>query len=165
MSKNNEIPGLVTGLVSLITVACFLLLGFTVGRWELIWLILLIIPVTAIIVDIVTKNKDFSGAIVGIVSILAAVIFCLLGFIAHLWFIAWTVFLAIPVTAVIIDAVKKKDLSGGIMALISILCVAAYILLGFCLGLWHPGWMIFMIIPITAIIINIIKAAQKGSAE
>ena len=37
---------------------------------------------------------------------------------------------------------------------IPIICTIAYLLMGFVWGLWHPGWLVFMIIPIWYTIFN-----------
>ncbi len=40
---------------------------------------------------------------------------------------------------------KQKDAIGTV---ISLTCVIAYLYLGFFHMLWHPGWLIFLFIPI-----------------
>ena len=114
MSDPKNMSGLITGLVALIAVACFFILGFTTGAWYIIWVVFLAIPISGIIADIATKKKDFAGAIVGIVSLLAVVAFMLMGFFAHLWYVAWVVFLAIPITGTIIKicSTAKEDKGG-----------------------------------------------------
>jgi len=111
MSKKKEISGLITGLVTLIAVACFIILGFTTGAWYLVWMVFLAIPITAIIADFAAKKKDFSGSLVGVVSLLAVIAFMLMGFLYSLWNIAWIVFLLIPISAIIMNIIKaaKKD--------------------------------------------------------
>lgn len=117
MSDQKEMSGLVTGLVALLAVACFFILGFTIGAWHIVWVVFLAIPITGIIMDIIGKKKDVGGAIVGIVAILAAIVFFLMGFFLHIWHVAWIVFLAVPITATVINickaAGKNKDNSAG----------------------------------------------------
>jgi peptidoglycan/LPS O-acetylase OafA/YrhL len=111
MSKKKEMSGLVTGLIANIAVAVFLVLGFQTNAWHLTWMVFLAIPITAIIMDTVVKKKDIDGAIVGTVALIAVVVFMLLGFLLSLWYIAWLVFLAIPITAIVLGIIKatKKD--------------------------------------------------------
>jgi hypothetical protein len=163
MQERKDLPGQVTGLVALLAVACFFILGFTTGEWGFVWVIFLAIPLTAIIMDIIVKKKDIQGMVTGLVAILAAAVFLILGFSLHLWHIAWLVFLAIPLTAVILDAVlKRKDMPGAIIGLVSILATVSFLLMGFLMGIWHIAWIVFLLIPITSIIINMVRPASKG---
>ena len=115
MSEEKKLPGLITGLVALIATAVFMILGFTTGRWSIVWMVFLAIPVTAIIVEAATNKKRKADSWIGLVALLAVVVFMLLGFFAGLWHVAWIVFLAIPIAAVIINIVKtaKKERETG----------------------------------------------------
>jgi hypothetical protein len=98
------------------------------------------------------KNK-IAGSIVGLVSLLAAFAFLFIGFTQGIWHPTWLVFLIIPVVSMIADiATKKKDPVGLVSSIVSTLCVIGYLYMGFFLGLWHPGWLIFFAIPIASII-------------
>ncbi len=48
---------------------------------------------------------------------------------------------------------KVRELVTGLTAL---LCVIAYILMGSILTLWHPGWLVFLLIPIAESIVSVI---------
>ncbi len=48
---------------------------------------------------------------------------------------------------------KTRELVAGLSSLI---CVITYILLGSLLGLWHPAWIIFLLIPIAESIVSAI---------
>ncbi len=111
MSEKKKLPGLITGLVAMIATAVFLILGLTTGRWQIVWMVFLIIPITAIVLEAVTSKKKMDS-LIGLVALLAVVVFLLLGFFANLWHIAWIVFLVIPITAIIVNIVKtaKKEL-------------------------------------------------------
>lgn len=166
MSKKNEIPGLVTGLVAILAAACFFLLGFLKhDSWHYAWLVFLAIPLTAIVMNVITKNKDIPGAVIGLVAILAGVAYFILGFVFNVWHPGWLVFLAIPIAAIIFDIANKKDLGGSIVGLVAVLATVAFMLMGTLLGVWQVAWLVFLLIPITAIIVNIIKAAAQGAGE
>lgn len=45
---------------------------------------------------------------------------------------------------------------------IGILVIVSYIIIGVCFGLWHPGWLIFLLIPIIS---TLIQAVRKGRAD
>lgn len=161
MSEKKELPGLITGLVALLAVACFMILGFFTGAWYIVWVVFLAIPLTGIIMDVVAKRKDISGTVTGLVAILAAAAYFVLGFVFDLWHPGWLVFIAIPLTAMILDiVVKRKDIPGAVVGLMALLATITFLLLGFFLHIWYIAWVVFLIIPITAIIINIVKAAK-----
>ena len=45
------------------------------------------------------------------------------------------------------------NIKSKIVASSPIICLIIFLLLGFCFGLWHPGWMVFFLIPILPIIL------------
>lgn len=47
---------------------------------------------------------------------------------------------------------KKK-----ILAATPLLCVFVFLLLGFVFGKWHPGWLVFLMIPIMPILLGVKK--------
>ena len=40
------------------------------------------------------------------------------------------------------------SLRGKIIAATPMCCLIIFLLLGFCFGAWHPGWLIFLMIPV-----------------
>ncbi|MCK7487623.1 MAG: DUF1700 domain-containing protein [Bacillus subtilis] len=68
------------------------------------------------------------------------------------WNPGWMVFLLIPVTAIVVEMGNKKHRRHLLTPLMPFVAVAGYFLLGFYADLWHPGWMIFLIIPIAGIL-------------
>lgn len=166
MSEKKDLPGLITGLAALLATASFVILGFTTRSWQSIWLVFLVVPLTAIITDIIFKKKDIAGTLTGLVAILAAVAYFILGFLLHLWHPGWLVFLSIPLTAVILDLVtKRKNTPDAVVGFVAILASVTFLVLGFFLHIWHIAWVVFLLIPMTAIITNIVKTAGKPSEE
>lgn len=157
MSKKNELAGLVIGLVAVLSAACFFILGFMTDGWKYAWLVFLVIPVTAIVMDIITKNKDLSGSIIGIITVLAAVVFFILGFGFDKWHPGWLVFLAIPFGAIILDMTRKKDFSGSIIGLIAVMAAVVFFILGFIFESWSISWLVFLVIPFAAMMFDIYK--------
>lgn len=47
----------------------------------------------------------------------------------------------------------KLYLKGRIMTALPIVCTIAYLLMGFLADLWHPGWVVFLAIPLFAAIL------------
>ena len=166
MAEQKNMAGLVTGLVALLATACFFILGFTTGGWHIVWVIFLAVPVTSLIMDFVSKRENKLDSLVGLVAVLAAGAYFILGFAFHLWHPGWMVFLAIPVAGIIADIVtKRKDISGSIVGIVAMVAVVVFFLLGFLLHIWYIAWVVFLIIPITAIILNMVKISGKNKND
>ena len=116
------------------------------------------------------KKKTIADSMVGLVALLCTVAFLIIIFtIPGSWYMAWMVFLIIPIVAIIINiATSKRGWEGKITGVVTLLCVIFYFIMGFfgerLFGrpLWHPGWIIFFAIPITSIIV---KMATAGKDE
>ena len=46
-----------------------------------------------------------------------------------------------------------------------VLCFAVFLVLGFTMGLWHPGWIVFVIIPIYYILIFVLRHIGNDAEE
>jgi len=72
-----------------------------------------------------------------------------MGFLWNLWHPGWLIFLAIPVyyglAGMLVNAPMRKRLNSFP---ISSLCVVAFLLFGFYFDIWHPTWMVFLLIPL-----------------
>ena len=86
-------------VLSIGSLAAFLLFGLLVGDWAIAWLFFLAIPVYAIATE--TGKKEKAIALSPFVSI---VIFMLLGYYFDLWHLSWIVFTIIPMTAIVKNA-------------------------------------------------------------
>ncbi len=164
MSKKNELAGLITGLVAVLAAACFFIIGFMTGGWQYAWLVFLIVPITAIAGNIIVKNNDLSGSVIGLIAVLAAAAFFVLGFGFDKWHPGWLVFLIIPVAAIVIDAVRKKDVSGSIIGLTVVAAVVVFFILSFAYHAWSVSWLVFLAVPLTAMIIDISKKKDPYGA-
>ncbi len=111
MSDNRKktVGGQIVSLTALLAAAVFLILGFTMGAWHIAWVVFLAIPIVSIIVDIVVNRKDASGKISGIVSLLCVAAYMLMGFVWGLWHPGWIIFLAIPISGIIVKIFTGKD--------------------------------------------------------
>jgi len=80
-----------------------------------------------------------------------------MGFLWGWWHPGWLLFLTIPVyyqlaaMAAVTDIRKKLNRFP-----IAVLCVLAYLILGFAFDTWHPSWMIFLVIPIYHVMVGAI---------
>jgi len=53
--------------------------------------------------------------------------------------------------------VEKPKIGNKLVALSPFVAVIAYILMGTLAGLWHPGWLVFLLIPIVAITVDLFQ--------
>lgn len=84
--------------------------------------------------------------------IIAVITFLSLGFFWDLWHPGWLVFLTIPVYYYTVNLIESinNDESVNFWKLVPypLFCAIVYMCLGFFLDWWHPGWLIFLTIPI-----------------
>lgn len=85
-------------------------------------------------------------AISGVIGGLILIVYLLLGtFIENGFEVYWVLLLLIPVIPSIFDAIGKRKFTAFLYPL---LVVALYCYLGMQFGLWHPGWVLFITIPV-----------------
>jgi transcriptional regulator with XRE-family HTH domain len=89
------------------------------------------------------------------IPLLAVAAYLVLGFVHGMWHPGWLVAFAIPVYYELCSMVSARGLRSKLNHFpISTLCVPAYLSLGFFYGLWHPGWIIFLAIPVYYSLVN-----------
>ena len=85
-------------------------------------------------------------AISGVIGGLILIVYFLLGtFIENGFEVYWVLLLLIPVIPSIFDAIGKRKFTAFLYPL---LVVALYCYPGMQFGLWHPGWVLFITIPV-----------------
>lgn len=92
------------------------------------------------------------------IPVLAIIAFLIWGFCFSGWYIAWLVFLAIPVICSLIDAIVKRKPSHFAYP---VLVVIAYMVSGLHFGIWHPTWVIFLTVPVYYGICEAFKKSKK----
>ncbi len=113
-----------------------------------------------------SKNKQLSGLITGLTALLAVGAFFIISFASDGWPYAWIVFLSIPFVAIVTNIIfTKKDKISHITGAVAILCVVGFLLMGILGSLWSFAWIIFLLIPITGIIVNMIKTVRKDKKD
>jgi len=74
--------------------------------------------------------------------------YLVMGFFWDLWHPGWLVFFAIPIYYVTVSMCLAEGIRNKLNIFpLPLLCVPAYLAMGFFYGWWHPGWIIFLSIP------------------
>jgi hypothetical protein len=111
-------------------------------------------------------SKNMAGSIVSLVALLAVASFLIIGFTTDAWQLAWLVFLLIPVTAILVDIVsQKKNITNLVTGLVALLAILSYMVMGFFYSLWHPGWIVFLAIPISRVICNMFTGEGESKPD
>ena len=85
--------------------------------------------------------------------LIVAVVYIFIGVLLHVWHPTWMLFLLIPAWYEIVTRIGRntEDMTTyQILKAVPVTSVViiAYLVMGFLLHLWHPGWLVFLIIPI-----------------
>lgn len=130
----------IVALMPFISLVLFFLGGYLLGGWTYSWLAFLLIPVTAILVNV--KGKDKFVALSPFVSVS---VFMGLGLGLGIWHPTWLLFLLIPMTAIFLHV----DHTAKLVSLSPFVAVTAYVLTAFFYPEFYQyGWAVFAIIPI-----------------
>lgn len=139
----------IISLTPFIAVIIFFILGFGFDLWQYGWLAFLIIPITAILINV--KGVDKFIALTPFISVLT---FYILGMAFSLWHPGWMIFLIIPISAIILKSKGQETIKGlGVFIII-----ITYLLLNFySFNTWMYNYLIFLLIPIVAYLFKIDK--------
>lgn len=81
--------------------------------------------------------------------LLVVILYILLGFGTGLWHPLWLVFLSVPIYYHFAGSCCTKTKKAFMLSLpVPDVIVTIYLILGFCLQLWHPSWILFFVIPV-----------------
>src|SRR5690554_1228065 len=137
-------------IMPFIATIMFFAVGFGFDGFSYAWAFYLLIPITAILVNVRGKER-----FIALTPFISVIVFFLLGFFLQLWHPGWLIFLLIPVTAITLNT-KGKD---RIVALspfplvITYVVIVTYVAYDFYLY----GWAIFALIPLLALILKPVK--------
>ena len=100
--------------------------------------------------NIVYKEYENNSFLTGVIKnvcipIVAIIAFLIWGFCFNGWYIAWILFLAVPVLSSLIEAIEKRKPHRFCYP---VLVVIVYMICGLGYGVWHPTWVLFLTIPI-----------------
>ena len=88
---------------SVICVAAFLILGFTLHAWSWAWTLFMTIPIYDSILDVIRKKRLTSFSY----TVFVAFLYCLFGMLYAWWHPGWIIFLTIPVYYPIASAIDR----------------------------------------------------------
>lgn len=116
------------------------------------------------------QEKDFKGKVKSILSkandfgiypkvasamlkfpffLLIPILYVIVSLITDLWHPLWLMFLTIPIYYRIAIACKANSKKVFLLLFpIPEILVTAYLIIGVCFGIWHPSWIMFLILPI-----------------
>ncbi len=78
----------------------------------------------------------------------AIILFLVIGFSSGLWHPAWMLFLTIPAYYLTAWAFLSKTKKGMLLKLpVYLYTVILFLIMGFTASLWHPMWLLFLLIP------------------
>ncbi len=117
--------------------------GFLFDGWTYSWMAFLLIPVTAITLNMAGSDKHLFTALSPFAALIA---FFVLGFVFELWHPGWLVFTVIPFIAITTEIKTMKPLEY-LTAISFFLILPVYVLYFGERDLWIPGWLIFLAIP------------------
>ena len=94
--------------------------------------------------------------------LLLAVIYVFIGVLTRVWHPTWMIFLLIPAYYGVVAFLSHKGGSSVKETLryfpFPTIIIVLYLCMGFFLNLWHPGWLIFLLIPLYYSIIPLFKS-------
>ena len=101
------------------------------------------------------RHEAVQGCVTGLTVFLAVISYILLGTLVpslggtgfSMWGYSWIVFLLIPFVACVVEGVYKRRL-GPFSGCVAMLSVAGFMTIGVFTGAWHPGWVVFLAIPV-----------------
>ena len=112
--------------------------------------------------EIKDKNPAWLDAIFGASMLLATIIYLLIGFLSKNpinWAVWWITYLLAGFICSILEVIVHKNLSK---LNVTFLCLSIYIIIGFYNVLWHPGWIIFLFIPVYYTIVECFKKKTRN---
>ena len=98
-------------------------------------------------------------------ALIAVVVYLLLGFLTGAWLMGLFVLLTIPIYYVVVKGIIKRRPAKVLEGLYPILCVSAFLFVGLFYDMWHPGWIIFLTIPIFEWACNSISKSYRRRSK
>ncbi len=149
-SGQTRLLGKLTALTPFIAVTAFFILG-EYGYYHPGWLVFFLIPM----VGVLNEKHVWKAVIYEASFVIAIALYLAIGYLNPIWAQAWLVFL-LPVIVSLLFGEYNFQIDGmsvGIRIL-TIVLIVIYVLFGFLFQTWSYLWLIFLLIPVAAIIGN-----------
>lgn len=144
---NDRDRHILTALLPLVSLLFFLWAGFAWQRWHPAWLVFLTVPAAAVINSRDAFKRTTLFYLV-MVSLFSPAVFFLTGFLSGVHHPTWMILLLIPYFSFLqIGHRRLRYLACASL----ILSAAAYLALGYQLGYWESGLLIFLMVPLAMI--------------
>ena len=151
--------------VPVVVTGAYVALGIVFKAWHPLWLMLLAIPLYYAVSSML---KHRSGRATGVYAIAVTIAYLALGFVfgEKAWTCGWLLYLTVPMVSSIENSVRTH---AGIKWLNrfpwELLIVAGYLFVGLMYGIWHPTWIVFLLIPVWRWIVSAIAGSKKTEAS
>lgn len=137
-------------LMPFISLGIFFILGFGYDLWHPGWMVFLLIPVVAIVLEMGSKKNPH--LFTALSPFFATFVFLYLGIAHDLWHPAWIVFLMTPILGIWNSRFHMSKISL-VNSLLPFAATIAYAILGLN-GYWVEGWVVFLLIPMVGMLNN-----------
>ena len=137
----------IVALTPFVATIVFFIIGFGFNGWAWGWIAYLLIPVTAIWMNM----ENDPHRLTALSPFIAVVAFFILGFVYGLWHPGWLVFIIIPIIAIFTER-KSIGFLNTIVSLSPLVITATFVYIGIEENLWVPGWVLFLLIPAIAVL-------------
>lgn len=131
----------INGVMPFITLAIFVLLGVLYDAWHPGWMVFLLIPLTAILLEVI--NTESINKLYSLIPVSTLVLYLVLGLFYSLWHPGWLV-LTIGFMAVILFTPSLRMLHR-LTAISPFIALNIYILTGHFTGVYSPTWTVFLL--------------------
>ncbi|MFW5913557.1 MAG: hypothetical protein ACOCSM_00705 [Bacillota bacterium] len=125
-----------------ITLAIFVLLGVLYDAWHPAWMVFLLIPVSAILLEVI--NSESIKKTYSLIPVLTLMLYLVLGFFYSLWHPGWLV-LTLGIMAIILYS-PSLPLLPKLTAVSPFLALNVFILVGHFTGAYSPTWTVFFLV-------------------
>ncbi len=160
-SKRRTPVKIIIEIAPLISLGIFLTIGLIFKEWHPTWVVFFLIPAFSIL-----ENRD-KYKVLSFIVFLTLPILYVLSFYFFPFTLNWLILVFMVVPAVYsgaisfrINGVRSKDLELQFSIIVFSL-VITYVVLGYIFEIWHPLWLIFLLIPVASIILSAKKINQK----
>jgi hypothetical protein len=148
--KKNRFPGgeKLIALSPFISLIIFMILGLTKDLWHPGWLVFLLIPVTAIIVEMGNDREEY--LLTALSPFISISVFLAFGFFYGIWHPTWLIFIIIPFFGVF-ESKKEMDQLTFYTALSPFVSFTAFMVVGYFTGAYHLAWLLLLLVVLLGI--------------